>query len=365
MQVKKNKILFIIFLTFFFNSAAYSKITVKTAWQDNYVIDNPILEELIKSDVVTRLKFIDQSGPLLYFNKAPKFSRYEHSIGVLALLQKANVSLKEQVAGLLHDTSHTAFSHVGDHLLYKENKDKSYQDIIHLDFLNHMKVHEIVSKHNISLEDLEPDQYQALEQPLPNLCADRIQYIIHTGVIFNKISSKEAKEIIDDLSYTDGNWYFNSKDLAKKFSNLSLHFTKELWGAPWNFVFYEYFAETIKHALKLNIISIEDIKFGKDNDVMNLMGNNADLFMKTVFRSLEDIDRTFSITDYHSGDIRTKPKFRGVDPLIKKNGTLKRLSEIDNDFKERFINLEKWCKEGYGIKMLVKYKNIENNQSFN
>ncbi len=130
----------------------------------------------------------------------PSFSRYEHSIGVLALLRKARVPLEEQVAGLFHDVSHTAFSHIADHLFLPkdENHVHSYQDTIHLEFLKKMKVDQAVGRYNISIGQMNPDltQYKAVERPLPDICADRLQYIVHTGVILKKITQEQAKSII-------------------------------------------------------------------------------------------------------------------------------------------------------------------------
>jgi HD superfamily phosphohydrolase len=330
--------------------------TVHTAWGKNYVISHPLLEALIKAKVMKRLEGVDQSGPLIYFNKAPEFSRFEHSVGVLVLLQKAGASLKEQVAGLLHDASHTAFSHVADHLLYESNKEESYQDIVHLDFLSRMNVEELVSSYDISLKDLDPEGYGALEQPLPDMCADRIQYVVHTGVVFGKISKGDAQAIIDDLNFENGKWYFTSKELAHKFAALSLHFTKELWGSPWNFVFYEYFTEILKRAIKIQIISLDDIKFGQDQDIITALRNTQDPFIVEGLKRLQDICNFFDVTEFKKGELNTKPKFRGIDPLVKVGDQLMPLSKIDAEYKKKFQEVKKWCERGFGVKMLVKYK---------
>ena len=44
----------------------------------------------------------------------------------------------------------------------------------------------------------------ALERRLPNLCADRIQYIVHTGLICDLLSKEEAKAIINDIQFIYG-----------------------------------------------------------------------------------------------------------------------------------------------------------------
>jgi HD superfamily phosphohydrolase len=77
--------------------------------------NNPVVLKLLDSKAIQRLKLIDQSGPTAYFLKNfRRFSRYDHSLGVYALLKRYNASQEEQIAGLLHDASHTAFSHIGD-----------------------------------------------------------------------------------------------------------------------------------------------------------------------------------------------------------------------------------------------------------
>lgn len=53
---------------------------------------------------------------------------YDHSMGVFVILRARGAPLEEQIAGLLHDVSHTAFSHVGDWVYGKENQDKDYQN---------------------------------------------------------------------------------------------------------------------------------------------------------------------------------------------------------------------------------------------
>jgi HD superfamily phosphohydrolase len=77
-------------------------------------VDQSIINDAILTSSFQRLKFIDQGGPLAYFNLSNPFSRYEHSIGVWALIKIFNGTQEEQLAGLWHDISHTTFSHLAD-----------------------------------------------------------------------------------------------------------------------------------------------------------------------------------------------------------------------------------------------------------
>ena len=54
-------------------------------------------------------------------------TRFEHSLGVFALLRRLRAPRREQVAGLLHDISHTAFSHAVDFVFTSEEQDHHEQ----------------------------------------------------------------------------------------------------------------------------------------------------------------------------------------------------------------------------------------------
>lgn len=347
----------IIILSFLYSVAAQAEIIINTKWK-NHKVNDRIIEVLEEHFVIQRLKQIDVGGPIRYFLAHPPFSRYEHSVGVLALLDKFNAPVEEKTAGLLHDASHTAFSHIGDCLFYEANKEKSYQDIIHLEFLKKFGIEKIVEKYGIGLKDLDPDLpgYRALEQDLPDLCADRIQYIVHTGVIYNKISKEEAEQIIDDLNFEEGKWFFNSRDVAKKYALLTLDFTKNLYGAPWNCFFYEYFSEILKYSMKNNIISVEDIKYGVDEEIIKKLYKSEDPYITKSFANLKNIHNIFDVVDFGMGSVNIKPKFRGVDPLVKSGSSLKRLTELDNKYKKQYEEVKGFCAKGYGIKPNVNIK---------
>jgi hypothetical protein len=95
-------------------------------------IEEPVLLELLKSSSVLRLKNISQFGVPDKYYHFKNYSRYEHSIGVMILLRKLGATLEEQIAGLLHDVSVLAFSHVID-WVFANGRDgvEDYHDSIH------------------------------------------------------------------------------------------------------------------------------------------------------------------------------------------------------------------------------------------
>ncbi len=77
-------------------------------------ITEPVLLDLMESCAMQRLKGISQHGVTALLGITPAFTRFDHSVGVMLLVRRLGASIEEQVAALLHDISHTAFSHVID-----------------------------------------------------------------------------------------------------------------------------------------------------------------------------------------------------------------------------------------------------------
>src|SRR3990167_3900982 len=100
---------------------------IKDRVYGNFQINEPVILELLKSKLVLRLKGISQFGVPDKYHYIKGFSRYEHSVGVMILLRILGASLEEQVAGLLHDVSHTAFSHIVDWVI-GQGKTENFQD---------------------------------------------------------------------------------------------------------------------------------------------------------------------------------------------------------------------------------------------
>lgn len=312
---------------------------------------------IINSGVMQRLKQIDQAGPARYLGPAlPAFSRYDHSLGVFMLLKKTGASKKELAAGLLHDASHTVFSHVGDYIWAKninEYSQSSFQDKIHLSYLKRNRIDQVLSKLGISLADVdvEKNNSPALEQELPDMCADRIQYNLHTGILFGLINDQDSCEIVNDLNFENGKWFFRTPALARKFANLSLYFTQNFWGSKWNTSMNIHFANALKRALTLKIISTKDL-FSTDRIVMNKLVKNQDLVIQLNLQQCQQPTDKIAGQKYRTE--KYTPKFRGVDPLVKvdDNGFV-RLSEIDSEFKNNYDSVKKWCKDGFEVDILV------------
>src|SRR3989344_8653454 len=155
-------------------------------------ITDPVILELISCPALQRLKDIDQAGYLPIWKISDHHineydhSRFAHSVGVYLLLRNYGAPLEEQIAGLIHDVSHSAFSHCIDYVLDTgSEKEHNHQDNVFDEFVRKSEIPKILKKYNFGLEYILDDKnFPLKEKDLPDLCADRIDYSLRTAVIF-------------------------------------------------------------------------------------------------------------------------------------------------------------------------------------
>lgn len=281
-------------------------------------VTEPILIELLAHPVMERLKEIDQHGPPTYFDNQPTFSRYDHCVGVFHLLRIHNRPLTEQIAGLLHDASHTVFSHVADYL-FKTGNQHSYQDMIHEWYLEKMGLGALLERYNLTIADINPDNpaFEALEQKHPRLCADRIQYILHTGLVFNKITKAELNALVKDLTFKNHAWQFSSEENAQRLAELSAYFTEHFFATPENLVWRHWLCSALKQTIALGLLSSDDIHFSTDTAVLETLHTCKDPHVQKMLEKCKNAQRHFrTCREDEEHDLIDYAKVRAVDPLV-------------------------------------------------
>lgn len=317
------------------------------------IIDDPLALELIHHKNFQRMKNIQQHGLNHKALHEPSFTRYEHSIGVYALLKKHGASRKEQIAGLLHDVSHTAFSHVGDTFFGHKDGIASWQDLDHDNFLEQSGLASVVRSHDMDLQDIMPKRkdYKRLEQDLPDLCADRINYILHGGMILEFFSKERVAEIDKALVFNEDKqrWYFNDLQAAHDFSQASLWQTDNCWGHSANFNATRWFVEAVREGIAKNLITQDDFRWGTDDKLWNKLEKNSN---KKIVMLLKKIKEAKKHTVIKKVKNCTAPllhytfKLRGVDPLVLHKGKLARLSEHHPSYKKDFALFKEKLSKG-------------------
>jgi len=316
-------------------------------------VEEPVLLELIESPAFQRLKHIHQYGVAYYTTHCEEFTRYEHSLGVFSLLRAKNCSLEEQIAGLLHDVSHTIFSHVGDWIFNQQNQETDYQTLTHSDYLERSGLGNILRKYGYTIEEILPKQeyFPALEQPLPTLCADRIDYNLQGAFYQGVITREDAVHMFHEIQFIDGEWISNDHELLKKLVRFSIFMSQDCWGSGTGYVLSMWLAEAILRGLDIRAISMEDIRFGIDQEIWNrLLVLDDPLIQKNMHMILHP-------SDYHSSVSKEEAnlfiirKFRGINPLVVVDGKRVRLTTTDPILAEEFQTAKDRMDHGWAIKI--------------
>lgn len=260
---------------------SFSSLMVHTIYGD-FEVTEPVLIDLFESPIMQRIKHVRQYGVLDYIIKQKKeYTRYEHCVGVWALLRMYGATLEEQIAGLLHDASHTIFSHVGDMLFNHNSADSSYQDDIHEWYLKQYNIDLLLGYHNIALADVlhKNGTHIMLERNLPDICADRLEYNLHAGLLTDMLTIDDITTILEDIRYENGQWFFVNRESAKKLALVSLFNTEHVWSSDANQYIYTWTAHALNRALTIGLLTTDDIHFSTDPMIWDKLWISNDTFI--------------------------------------------------------------------------------------
>ncbi len=232
---------------------------------------SPVIDALIASSEMQRLKKIHQGGAIFLVNPSIKESRFEHSIGVTFLVQRFGGNTAEQIAALLHDVSHTAFSHVTDYVFNRKEED--YHEQIFSDFINASSIPDILSRYGYKVEELLTDNYSLLEQPYPNLCADRIDYTLRDSFKVGWISLKEIQSFINQLDVRDGRIVCSEKAAMEWFREIFKKLNTHYFRKPEHLYANHRLAALLQQAIRSNVISEGDL-MGNDDEIISILRKN-------------------------------------------------------------------------------------------
>lgn len=366
----KHSLIFVLSASIFFVQASDQVISLdqikshgaqRTITLKNYYgtfnITEPVLCDLLECPSVKRLDAINQYGIDAYVNNFPRYTRYQHSIGVMCLLRRFGASEQEQIAGLLHDVSHTVFSHVGDHLFgvtrntvnIRDSKD-SYQDSIHAWFMAQTEIGDILAKYGYTIDDIihKNGMFLMLEQDAPALCADRIEYNLYGGLIESRLTKNDIAVILNALRYKDGNWFFVDVNAARKLADSALFLTEYHFGTSWNGLLNRWAAEMLQRALDQNIVSTHDLHFSTDYVVWSVINESDDVIIKGLLQKLYHYKQCYrDVTVSDAYDCIIYPKFRGINPLVEQvDGMLVGLYDCYECYKSQFDTVKNVLAQG-------------------
>jgi HD superfamily phosphohydrolase len=296
-------------------------------------VNEPVLVELIEAPSLQRLKGIDQAGYFEPHFPGTAHSRFEHSVGVCLLLQRYQTEIAEQIAGLIHDVSHSAFSHCADYVMDNGTQGtQSHQDDLHEQYVKASEIPKILDKHGFDVDYiLDDENFPLKETELPDLCADRLDYSLRTAVAFGDLDDPEI--YLENLKAKDGKWFFNDLESARSFTRLFRFLNDQYYSGLPSAVMFRTVGDYIKYALRRGYIDEKDF-YSTDQQVLDKIAlhHQSDKTLLLFFERMNN--RIAYRNDPKDYIAEVLCKNRLVDPLYMDKGVLRRFSETDSSYQE-------------------------------
>lgn len=306
-----------------------------------------ILEDLIQSNPVQRLKGIHQGGASYLVNRKWNVTRYEHSIGVMLLIRRLGGSLEEQIAGLLHDVSHTAFSHVIDFVL--ENEHEDFHEEIFEEMLLQSEIPGVLKKYGYSMDTIFQGEFPLLEQPLPLLCADRIDYTLRDLFRYDYITKNEVEVFLPSLYVKDNVICIKGIQHAEWFVQAYYKEVQDFFMNPLNVYGYDKLIKLLQEALQAEVITKEDFLLQDEEVLEKIRKSYSNELLKRYEEIVKHVELAENDNEY---DIHLKGKPRLIDPTVMERGSLAAASEISLAVKDMNERARERALKGSFIKVI-------------
>jgi HD superfamily phosphohydrolases len=186
--------------------------TIKDSVHDHIAVEG-VAAELLDTPPVQRLRRISQLGTVKLVYPSANHTRFEHSLGVYHLADRALDSLgvegveaeRVRAAALLHDVGHAPFSHNVEGLIHRETG--LYHDDV-TELLVDSAVGEVLRDHGLDPErvaGLIAGEHRYGQLVSGELDVDRMDYLVrdahHTGVPYGTI---DHERLVRELTFADG-----------------------------------------------------------------------------------------------------------------------------------------------------------------
>lgn len=294
-------------------------------WGEQTITDPQILK-IIKHPALQRLKNIWVSTYGYLFDLKRNSTRFEHSVGVYLLLKHFNASKEEQIAGLVHDISHTALSHVSTYAFQGKYSGTEFHELQQKRFFEDSGLAKLLEKLGFNPNDLlHEDHHTLLENELPDICADRLDYALRDGMHLQILSRQQVETILKGLKVHKDEFVFKNIESAFLYSFNFYLLNLMFYGSAIEAHFNNDFGSLVKLAIKEGVLAEKDW-FTDDVFLTNKLKKSKN---KKVVKWLEKYNNKLVIYENsEKPDVVFSKKIRIVDPKVLQKGKLVRLSEL-------------------------------------
>lgn len=293
------------------------------------LLGDPIIYALMKSAAMRRLQGVLQHGITGLIGITRATTRFEHSVGTMLLVRKMGGTIEEQIAALIHDVSHTAFSHVIDYVFHG-HEDQNYHDAVKEAYISSTDLPGLLENGGYDWRDfLDEERYPLLEQPAPALCADRIDYFLRDALGLGIATAGEVAWALSHLTVANNRIVVDDLEAARWFGYTYMSADEFSWANFREVALYELTAMAIRRGLEIDEI-VDDDFWGSDHELWVKLQNSNDPIIRDRVRHVSK--STEFVWDEVEHDFAVSTKLRTVDPDVLVGSELLSLSSLDSDF---------------------------------
>lgn len=299
----------------------------------------PHLRELCKAAAMERIKDVGMNCGCEYtqfprFTVCDPYSRFEHSLGVGLIVWHFTGSVKQSVAGLLHDIATPVFAHVidflrGDHLT-QESTENGTREIIAAS----AEIQAVLTKFGLCTDDVcDYHRFPVADNDTPKLSADRLEYTLGNAVNYRFTSLEHVKSLYNALTvgkneHGEDEIMFCDADSARSFGELAMR-CSEVYVADEDRFSMQALAELLREAIKDGVIELSDLNTTEPQFLEKLCRSEKFAAKWERFRSYRRMERSEVPFD---GWYCIDAKKRYIDPYVLNTG---RLSALDSEYRAR------------------------------
>jgi len=312
--------------------------------QSLYKKDYPVfIEPYLYSKSMQRLKGVDMNCGLQFtshsgFSSYGSYSRYEHSVGVACIIWYFTHDKKQTLAGLFHDISTRAFSHVidfvrKDYLVQESTEDNTRQFILQDSVIMNQLLFDGISVDEV----FDYHVYPIADNDAPRLSADRLEYTLGNLLNYRKRTIEEIEKYYKDLTVgisEDGKqeMMFQNPNIAEEFAFGALS-CGMIYSCDFDRYGMEKLAEILRKALKDNILTESDL-YLSEVEVVNKLSHSD------LRNTWNEYTRLYDVVKDSTGDIMVNAKKRYIDPYVCKHGRVTTFSAAFKNAVNEFKNTD-------------------------
>ena len=275
------------------------------------------------------------------------YSSLEHSIAVALVIWHFTHDKKQTLSGLFHDISTPAFKHCIDFMNGDHEKQESTEDLTKTLITESKEIMNLLKRDDINVDEVcDYHIYPIADNDTPMLSADRLEYTLSNGLgQIKKIwDLDEIKKIYSNIIIVDKEdgtpeMCFKDIEIADRFvevmSELSILYMDDKTRFGMQFL-----ADIMKRMSELKLITVSDLYELSEKEIIDKIKVTKDYNISDCFKKWQEGNEV-KVSEEEPKDkysVKVKAKKRYIDPLVKTEDGLKRISEVSEKAKNNIDN---------------------------